>query len=542
MTALAKRIRQIARRALGHETLRPGQEEAIAAVLDGRDTLAVMPTGWGKSAIYQVAGALIPGSTVVVSPLIALQQDQVETIGEESLGGAALVNSTLRRCEREDAFARVEAGESEFLFLAPEQLANEETLVRLREGKPSLFVVDEAHCISEWGHDFRPGYLRLGAAIEALGRPRILALTATASPPVRQEIVNRLGMCEPKVLVHGFDRPNIRLAVRGFAEDDDKREALLATVESAPKPGIVYAATRKRAEEIGAALAERGIAAGVYHAGMTAAERSRVQDAFMNDETEVIVATTAFGMGVDKPNVRFVHHLDVSESVDSYYQEIGRAGRDGEPAEAVLFFRSEDLGLRRFFAAGGQVDAAQMALVAEVVQDAGGPVDVAEIREEVDLSQSRALAAVNRLEEVGAVELLATGHIVAATDVDVAAAVEAAADAQEHRRKFAQSRLEMMRGYADMTGCRREYILNYFGEAYAPPCHACDRCEAGLVQAVPDDDRPFPIDSHVEHAAWGPGRVMRYAGETMVVLFDTVGYRTLAVEVVLENGLLTLAA
>jgi ATP-dependent DNA helicase RecQ len=262
----------------------------------------------------------------------------------------------------------------------------------------------------------------------------------------------------------------------------------------------------------------------------------------MNDETDVIVATTAFGMGVDKPNVRFVHHLDVSESVDSYYQEIGRAGRDGEPAEAVLFFRSEDLGLRRFFAAGGQVDAAQMALVAEVVQDAGGPVDVAEIREEVDLSQSRALAAVNRLEEVGAVELLATGHIVAATDADVAAAVEAAADAQEHRRKFAESRLEMMRGHADMTGCRREYILNYFGEAYAPPCHACDRCEAGLVQAVPDDDRPFPIDSHVEHAAWGPGRVMRYAGETMVVLFDTIGYRTLAVEVVLENGLLTLAA
>jgi ATP-dependent DNA helicase RecQ len=359
---------------------------------------------------------------------------------------------------------------------------------------------------------------------------------------VRDEVVNRLGMCEPKVLVHGFDRPNIRLAVRGFAEEDDKREALLATVESAPKPGIVYAATRKRAEEIGAALAERGIAAGVYHAGMTAAERSRVQDAFMNDETDVIVATTAFGMGVDKPNVRFVHHLDVSESVDSYYQEIGRAGRDGEPAEAVLFFRSEDLGLRRFFAAGGQVDAAQMALVAEVVQDAGGPVDVAEIREEVDLSQSRALAAVNRLEEVGAVELLATGHIVAATDADVAAAVEAAADAQEHRRKFAESRLEMMRGYADMTGCRREYILNYFGEAYAPPCRACDRCEAGLVQAVPDDDRPFPIDSHVEHAAWGPGRVMRYAGETMVVLFDTVGYRTLAVEVVLENGLITLAA
>jgi ATP-dependent DNA helicase RecQ len=535
-------VDQTARERLGYERLRPGQEEAITALLEGRDTLAVMPTGAGKSAIYQIAGALIPGATVVVSPLIALQQDQVEAIVEEDIGGAALVNSTLSAMEREEALTELEKGAAEFLFLAPEQFANEETLDRLRAVKPSLFVVDEAHCISDWGHDFRPEYLRLGAVVEALAHPRVLALTATASPPVQREIVERLGMREPEVIVRGFDRPNIRLAVEGFADEEEKREALIARVADAPKPGIVYAATRKHTEDLAAALGEQGINAVAYHAGMAAGERARIQEAFMSDGADVIVATTAFGMGVDKPNVRFVYHLDVSDSIDAYYQEIGRAGRDGEPAEAILFFRPEDLNLRRFFAASGQVDADQMEQIAEVVQDAGRPLEIEEISEEAELSKTKVTVAINRLEEVGAIDVLPTGEVVTTGDEDLTTAAEAAAVAQENLRKFTRSRIEMMRAYADMLDCRREYILNYFGEGYAPPCDKCDNCEAGLSLAGATAVQPFPLKSWVEHTVWGPGMVMRYAGDTMVVLFDSVGYRTLAIDLVLSKDLLTAAA
>src|SRR5215208_3279749 len=254
-----ERVRRTARSKFGYEELRPGQEEAIAAVLRGCDTLAVMPTGSGKSAIYQIAGALIPGTTLVVSPLIALQRDQVEAIAGMDAGGAALVNSALPATERAEALDEFADGAAEFLFLAPEQFANEETFARVQASKPSLFVVDEAHCISEWGHDFRPEYLRLGAVIEAFGHPRVLALTATASPPVREEIVKRLGMSDPRIVVRGFDRPNIRLAVEGFSDEEDKREALIAHVVDAPKPGIVYAATRKHAEDLAAALVAHSV-------------------------------------------------------------------------------------------------------------------------------------------------------------------------------------------------------------------------------------------------------------------------------------------
>jgi ATP-dependent DNA helicase RecQ len=535
---LPEAARRIARARLGYEQLRPGQEDAIAAVLAGHDTLAVMPTGSGKSAIYQIAGAIIPGVTVVVSPLIALQQDQVGAIAEMDAGGAALLNSALPAAEREEALDEFARGATEFLFLAPEQFTNEETFARVQASEPSLFVVDEAHCMSEWGHDFRPEYLRLGAVIEALAHPRVLALTATASPPVRREIVERLGMREPRIVVRGFDRPNIRLAVEGFSDEEEKRQALVARVVAAPKPGIVYAATRKHAEELATALGGQGVNAVAYHAGMAAGERARIQETFMSDAAEVIVATTAFGMVVDKLNVRFVYHLDVSESVDAYYQEIGRAGRDGEPAKAILFYRPEDLNLRRFLAGSGQVDVEQMTRVAEVVQGAAEPLQIEEIGEETDLSQTKVMIALNRLEEVGAVDMTPSGRVVATENGRVVHAAEEAVEAQENLRKFARSRIEMMRGYADMSDCRREYILNYFGEAFTPPCDNCDNCLAGPSGTKPASAQPFPINGNVLHEVWGSGLVMRYAGDTMVVLFDSVGYRTLAVDLVMREGLL----
>ncbi|HET9677456.1 MAG TPA: RecQ family ATP-dependent DNA helicase, partial [Solirubrobacterales bacterium] len=394
--------------------------------------------------------------------LIALQRDQVEAMEEAAPGEAAELNSTVPERRREELMESLRRGEREFVLLAPEQLAKEEVLEELREAKPSLLVVDEAHCISEWGHDFRPDYLRLGAFAAELGHPTLLALTATASPPVRREIAARLGMEDPAVIVQGFDRPNLHLAVRHFTEEHAKERALIEAVRGAQKPGIVYIATRRQSEELAEALRKAGIAAEPYHAGLGAKRRGEMQDAFMGDGIEAMVATTAFGMGIDKPNVRFVFHAGLSDSLDSYYQEVGRAGRDGAPATACTFYRQEDQAIRRFFAGGGP----------------------------------------------------------------------------KEREKYERSRLEMMRSYAETCGCRRDFVLSYFGEDHEGPCGNCDNCDAGLVGPEDHADRPFDVGTTVTHIEWGPGEVQRYDANRIIVLFESVGYRTLDLGVVEEKGLL----
>ena len=532
------RIDRVAREAFGFQALRPGQREAIESALAGRDTLVVMSTGSGKSAIYQIAGLLTEGATVVISPLIALQRDQVEDLAERAAGGAAQLNSAVPASERQRALAELAEGALEFLFLAPEQLANEDVLAELSVARPSLLVVDEAHCISEWGHDFRPEYLRVGAAAETLGRPTILALTATAAPPVRDEIAERLGLRDPVLLVRGFDRPNIRLGVERFHGTQGaarKRRALHEAIAEAPKPGIVYVATRRQAEALAASLCARGVTAASYHAGMRGAERDAVQERFMDGGLEAVVATTAFGMGIDKADVRWVFHSEISESLDAYYQEIGRAGRDGSPAEARLFYRSEDVGLRRFFSGTGHVEVDEIAQVLDAVRHAPGDVGPDVLRDETDLSETKLATALARLGEAGAVELLPSGDVRAARDT--ADAVRDAAVEEEKRRAFDRSRVDMMRGYAEAGGCRREFILSYFGEPFAPPCGRCDNCESGRSEAAPDDV-PFPVGSRVAHGRWGEGVVQRYDDDAVVVLFDEVGYKTLALDVVRERALL----
>ena len=539
------KVLRVARERLGFDELRPGQLESIESVLDGRDTLCVMSTGSGKSAIYQLAGMLIDGPTVVISPLIALQRDQMDAVDARTDGfEAATLNSTLSERRRGELLDDVEDEEIEFVLLAPEQLANEEVLDRLRSSGVSLFVVDEAHCVSQWGHDFRPDYLRVGPAIEALGHPPVLALTATAAPPVRDEILELLRMRRPNVFVRGFDRPNLRLEVQRFHEASKKHGALVERVREVAgaggTPGIVYCATKRAAEELAAELRDLGVRADVYHGGLSAKKRERRQQAFMeSDGIDVMVATIAFGMGIDKPDIRFVFHHDVSDSVDSYYQEIGRAGRDGEPAEAVLFYRQQDLGLRRFFASGG-VKGDEILQVARALRERRGSVRPIELAEDLPLSDTKIATTVQHLVDAGFAAVDDGGGVRALRDgVDLREAVERAAEAEEHRQAFDRSRVEMMRSYAESDGCRRAFLLGYFGERYEPPCGNCDVCdEKGDAVRVNQSAGPFRVGDRITHRSWGAGTVGQIEEDQITVTFDSVGYKTLNLDLVLERGLL----
>jgi ATP-dependent DNA helicase RecQ len=336
----------------GFTDFREGQAEVIESVLAGHDAVVVMPTGGGKSLCFQLPAMMIDGVTLVISPLIALMKDQVDALAARAIP-TTFINSSITYAETNRRLSKIRMGEYKLVYVAPERFRSEAFMEAIAETKVRLFAVDEAHCISHWGHDFRPDYLKLKQAVETLGRPQVIALTATATPQVRADISEQLGLTDPHVSVAGFDRPNLALRVLHTGTEKEKLEVLKRIINASGGSGIIYTATRKSVEQVAAKLKLAGLSVEMYHGGMEEGERTRAQDSFMRGDARAIVATNAFGMGIDKPDIRFVVHFHLPGSIEAYYQEVGRAGRDGMPADCLLLFNYADTRTQQFFIEGG---------------------------------------------------------------------------------------------------------------------------------------------------------------------------------------------
>jgi len=469
------------RERFGFDQFRPGQREAAAAVLEGRDLVAVMPTGSGKSLCFQLPAILLEGTTVVVSPLIALMKDQVDVLRSRGLPASA-VHSGLAGSERAAAENDLAAGRLRLVYVAPERLASAAFRSVLVRARVARLVVDEAHCVSQWGHDFRPDYSRLGELKKELGVPAA-AFTATATPEVRADIARQMRLSDPLEIVTGFERPNLTLAVETCRSRADKAHALDRLLREVGLPGIVYAATRKNVDRWADRLEGRGLRAGRYHAGLADAERVRVQDDFFAGRLDVIAATNAFGMGVDKNDLRFVAHADVPGSLEAYYQEVGRAGRDGLPARGVLLFGPADVRTQEFFLEGSnpspEVFRSVWALLGE-----GREVEGFESR--IGSGGMASATAARLLRRAAESRGVAPGTGEPPIDFEE----------QDRKRRRDRARLDVMLRYAFGRGCRTRFIYDYFAGAgrsgTIPRCGTCDICLGWRrFEGRPLDDREF---------------------------------------------------
>lgn len=558
-----RRIRKILRQTFGFERLRPGQREIIRSVMNGSDTLALMPTGAGKSLCYQLPALLLPGLTLVVSPLISLMKDQLDKLCEAGVN-AVLLNSTLTRVDEEQILEHIGQGHAKVVFVTPERLATPDFQQLLASQSVSLAVVDEAHCVSQWGHDFRPDFLEIGHAIAAFGRPPVLALTATATPDVVSDIIRQLKMRDTHVVNTGVLRENLRLSVKPVANAAAKMEEAVALVQGSSGCGIVYAATVRDVERVHQAFVEAGIDACRYHGKLGIAERTQAQESFMTGRCRVVVATNAFGMGIDRADIRFVIHYQMPGSLEAYYQEAGRAGRDGEAADCILLFDPDDRRVQQFFLSGrypnleltnrayeamrqmaaeaGERGQARRASFAEIVEHVGvAPKN--KLQTALKLLVDARLATRDRQRRYRPLEPSDSA-------AQIANAIETYRKMAEHDR----TALEDMMRYAQNAQCRWRRLLEYF-HCPAPweRCGTCDNCVSPIqlaptaeatrradaaarthadedkseaLEAAADAVAEFRPDEAVSVKRYGRGRVVLVSGEQIAIAFPDGQTRT----------------
>ncbi len=498
-SAVTRDPREALEQHFGFREFLSGQEPIVSAILSGQNTMAVMPTGGGKSLCYQLPALVMEGITLVISPLIALMKDQVDGLERKGIA-ATMINSTLSLQEQNERLNGISEGRYKLVYVAPERFRSRSFIQALSRVSIALFAVDEAHCLSQWGHDFRPDYVRLGDALDSLGRPQTAAFTATATPEVRADILKHLRLDNPYVSISGFERPNLSLTVVQVGGNREKYERLEALIDR-QRTGIVYCSTRKKVEEVTAHLASIGKKVIAYHGGMEPQDRAWAQNVFIEKSRDIAVATNAFGMGIDRPDVRFVAHFEVPGSIEAYYQEAGRAGRDGESSECELYFNYADTRTQEFFIDGNNpgygVIVDIFAALKQLATNGEIAMSIKDIGEQVGLKNSmQAGSALTHLARAGYIERYdVPGQRTRGTripNMNLRAEdleIDHAALAEKERRDRAKLESVVQFCYDDQM-CRQAWILNYFGEDDAANCGTCDNCSSGsaTVRREPTDE------------------------------------------------------
>ena len=492
LTKMKRTLREV----FNLDKLRPGQAEVMRSVLEGDNTLAVMPTGAGKSLCYQLPTLHLPGTTVIVSPLISLMKDQVDKLEDAGLEASQL-NSALTTQEREENLEQIKTENSDFVFVTPERFTTQEFLADLRKQTINFVVIDEAHCISEWGHDFRPAYLSLGSAVKSLGSPPVLALTATATPEVTADIEKQLDIGKLRVIRTGIFRPNLRFEVKRVTNEREKHEELMQVLREHDGTGIIYCATVKTVEALTDWLKSFEFKVEKYHGRMKASERKENQEAFMAGELKAIVATNAFGMGIDKPDIRFVVHYQMPGSLEAYYQEAGRAGRDGETALCSLFYQLGDRRTQQFYLGGKHPKFNDILAIYQAMEALGAaddPVTLASVQEHVNLvADGKVRVVLSLLKELKLAKELRGGKFrLLRTDVKQAELEELARLSEEKTEKD-KEKLERMMQYGQSAKCRWRLLHEYFGEEMEEErCGTCDNCVHPLEEQILAAQRSSP--------------------------------------------------